>query len=64
MRIDQYPISKLDKLLLAAQELAESNEEEHVKINIDRPVDIINGVATVTGPTIITITVERKYKNI
>lgn len=62
MRIDQYPISKLDKLLQAAKELAESDEVEHVNINMDRPVDIVNGIATVTGPTIITIRVERKYE--
>lgn len=64
MHIDQYPVSKLDKLLQAARELAESNEEECVRINMDRPVEIVNGVATVTGPTVITIMVERRHETL
>lgn len=62
MQIDQYPVSKLERLLKAAQELAESNEIKCVKINQDRPVDIVNGKLQVVGPTITVITIESHYE--
>lgn len=60
--IDDYPMTKLEKFMLAFRELASSDEVEIANINQDRPVEFIDGNLVVTGPTITTITIEHKRK--
>lgn len=63
MQIDQYPGLTLKKFLELAVELANNKQVAKVQINQDRPVDIVDGKAKVTGPTVITISIECNYEN-